>query len=124
MKAKSLQDLKQLRARLAEAEARAAQAAAGAMWIALQDGRVGRFDGTSVIGLQAVLNGQPVGLWVTGPNDQWLSGALGDLLHYNGQGWMPVDLGTSVSAPAAVWGVGPGATWVGGLDGDIFRYKP
>ncbi|MCZ7686179.1 MAG: hypothetical protein M5U28_48430 [Sandaracinaceae bacterium] len=71
-------------------------------------GTIQRFDGTDWLDMASGTTADLFDVWASGPNDVW---AIGDavLLHYDGTGWSPVDVGepippASVTTPARVHG--------------------
>ncbi len=64
------------------------------------------------IGLSAV--------WGSGPNDVWVVGAAGTVLHWDGSAWATVSVGTTQSL-SAVWGSGPNDVWAVSTPGAIFH---
>jgi len=61
-------------------------------------------------------------IWGTGPNDIYIVGRPGILLHWNGTLWDPVDLGTSETL-TAVWGAAADDVYVVGHKGLVYHYN-
>lgn len=62
-------------------------------------------------------------LWVAGPDDVWLVGDGGRILHGGTKGFAKVESGRKESL-FAVWGNGPTDIWAGGEDGVLIHYGP
>jgi hypothetical protein len=81
------------------------------------------FDGTSWKE-QTAASGQAINaVWVAGPNDVWLVGDGGRILHGGTAGFTPVESGITEGL-FAVWGVSSTDIWAGGEDGVLIHYGP
>jgi hypothetical protein len=60
-------------------------------------------------------------VWGSAPNDVWLAGEAGTLLHFNGAAWSLVPSGTE-SALRALSGTSAKDVWAAGLDGTLLHF--
>jgi len=60
------------------------------------------------------------GAWSSGPNDQWVVGTRGTVLHKVGGAWVRVYVGSDASLNG-VWGTGPNDVWIVGAFGTILH---
>ncbi len=63
-----------------------------------------------------------LGVWGSGPDDIWMSGDKGTLLHWNGKTLLPWASGTSV-ALRAVGGTGASDVWMAGDGGTLLHWN-
>jgi hypothetical protein len=59
-------------------------------------------------------------VWGSGPNDVWVVGAAGSVLHWDGSSWSSASVGTTQSL-YAVWGSGPNDVWAVSSPSAIFH---
>ncbi len=59
-------------------------------------------------------------VWGSGPNDVWVVGAAGSVLHWDGSAWTSASVGTNQSL-YAVWGSGPNDVWAVSSPSVIFH---
>jgi hypothetical protein len=60
-------------------------------------------------------------IWGSGPDDVWVTGEQGTLLHWDGAGWSAASSGTS-QALRAVMGTSKSNVWAAGLDGTFLHF--
>lgn len=59
-------------------------------------------------------------IWGTGPNDVWVVGARGSVLHWDGSAWAETALGT-IQSLNAIGGTGPNDVWVASTPDQVFH---
>ena len=62
-----------------------------------------------------------VSIWGSGPEDIFVGGSGGTILHYNGAGWSIMTSGTS-STVTGIWGVGPSAVYAATEGGTVLSF--
>ena len=60
-------------------------------------------------------------VWGSGPNDVWIGGTRGTLLHWDGSAWTNVPSGTT-NTLRAIWGSGPSDVWAVGDSGTALHW--
>ena len=61
-------------------------------------------------------------VWGSSPNNVWVVGASGSIMHWDGALFSPVQSGTTGDL-LSVWGSGPNDVWVGGANGLLLRWN-
>jgi hypothetical protein len=60
-------------------------------------------------------------VWGTGPNDVWVVGSFGTVLHWNGTSWNSVSTGTTAHLES-VWCAAPDQVWIVGEVGTALHW--